>query len=119
MLNSSYNNLAVYRSGLTSKLQVNTQHPNRLTKLIMIKCFLGRLKPLDFCLYPSIVVYFLYAKERVYLLLTKCSLYSSLDPLFHSDNVLNLINAKEMNAFPYYTFSEHREKNKNYATPYT
>jgi hypothetical protein len=36
-------------------LQINAQHPSRLTKLIMLKCFLGRLIPCNWCLSPSIL----------------------------------------------------------------
>ena len=51
---------------------------------------------------PKIFGDFLHTKEKVYLLLIKSSLRFSLDPLFHSDNIIDQVNAEEMNAFPYY-----------------
>ena len=34
-------------------LQINAQYPSRLTKLIMFKCFLGRLRPSNWYLSPK------------------------------------------------------------------
>lgn len=45
---------------------------------------------------------FIFRAQRIYLLLIESSRYSSLDPLFHSDSIINRIDAEEMNAFPYY-----------------
>ena len=81
-------------------LQINAQYPSRLTKLIMFKCFLGRLKPCDGALAPKNIDTFYI--QRIYLLLIESSLCSSLDPLFHSDSIINRVNAEEMNAFSYY-----------------
>lgn len=83
-------------------LQVNAQYPSRRTKLIMIKCFLGRLRPCDSPLSQKYIKIFY--TQRIYLLLIESSLCSSLDPLFHSDSIIikNRVDAEEMNAFSYY-----------------
>ena len=49
-------------------LQVNAQYPSRLTKLIMIKCFLGRLKLCNWYLSQNIWRLFTY-NTKGYLLL--------------------------------------------------
>lgn len=66
----------------------------------MIKCFLGRLMPCDWSVSPqSLESSYI---QRIYLLLIYSSLSSSLDPLFHSDSIIDRVDAEEMNAFPYY-----------------
>lgn len=67
-------------------LQVNAQYPSRHTKLIVIKCFLGRLRPCDSPLSQKYIEIFYI--QRIYLLLIESSLCSSLDPLFHSDSII-------------------------------
>ena len=48
-------------------LQINAQHPSRLPKLILLKCFcfLGRLIPCDWCLSPSILEIFTFYNYKI------------------------------------------------------
>lgn len=51
-------------------LQVNAQYPSRRTKLIVIKCFLGRLRPCDSPLSKKYIeIFYILYIQRIYLLL--------------------------------------------------
>lgn len=81
-------------------LQINAHYPSRPTRVIITKCLLGRLRPFNWPLSPKNIETFYI--QRICLLLIEFSLSHSLDPLFHSDSIINRFNAEEMDAFPYY-----------------
>ena len=91
--------------------KINAQYPSRPTELIRIKCFLGRLIPCVWCLSPKwrfqlyikYINIYIFTWRRVYLLLIQSSLYCSLGPPFHSDSIMDQVDAQEMNAFEYYS----------------
>jgi len=79
---------SIFPKVATKRIQLNAQYPSGLINWIMIRGFLDRLMPCDWCFSSQYYLEFSYI-QRIYLLLRKSSLCSSLDPGFHSDSILD------------------------------